>query len=228
MSRIADRDGIPAADSALSGDDLARGTGRELRLFQRNLAGVHRPKVGAGDGGGLGGGRSSGGLRAVCRSLPGPLSPARSVQHGISPSPFRWGDRWISDWGVPFTDDAGTFAGFIGSCVDVDERRRAQDAQQQRNQEQLALARDFERWILAIVSHDIRDPLGHHSVRRPAASGQRRPGRGRKEARRHCRTWRAAHPAHRRRSARSRPRARRRRHSDRAANLPICVRCAGR
>jgi PAS domain S-box-containing protein len=67
--------------------------------------------------------------------------------------------RWIFDRGVPFTDDSGSFAGFIGSCVDVDERRHAQAAQQQHNQEQLALARDFEKWILAIVSHDIRDPL---------------------------------------------------------------------
>ena len=67
--------------------------------------------------------------------------------------------RWIFDRGVPYTDDSGTFAGFIGSCVDVDERRRAQDAQQQHTQEQLALARDFEKWILAIVGHDIRDPL---------------------------------------------------------------------
>jgi PAS domain S-box-containing protein len=39
--------------------------------------------------------------------------------------------RWIFDRGVPFSDDTGTFAGFIGSCVDVDERRRAQEAQQQ-------------------------------------------------------------------------------------------------
>jgi PAS domain S-box-containing protein len=68
--------------------------------------------------------------------------------------------RWIFDRGVPFTDDSGAFAGFIGSCIDVDERRRAEAAQQQHNQEQLALARDFEKWILAIVSHDIRDPLG--------------------------------------------------------------------
>jgi PAS domain S-box-containing protein len=68
--------------------------------------------------------------------------------------------RWIFDRGVPFVDDNGNFAGFIGSCVDVDERRRAQDAEQQQSQQQLALARDFEKWILAIVSHDIRDPLG--------------------------------------------------------------------
>jgi PAS domain S-box-containing protein len=67
--------------------------------------------------------------------------------------------RWIFDRGVPYTDDAGQFAGFIGSCVDVDERRQAQDSQQQHSREQLELARDFEKWILAIVSHDIRDPL---------------------------------------------------------------------
>jgi signal transduction histidine kinase len=67
--------------------------------------------------------------------------------------------RWIFDRGVPFTDDTGAFAGFIGSCVDVEDRRQAQQAEQQHNQEQLTLARDFEKWILAIVSHDIRDPL---------------------------------------------------------------------
>ena len=66
--------------------------------------------------------------------------------------------RWIVDRGVPFWD-AGTFAGFIGSCVDIDERHRAQEAQRLHNRQQLALARDFEKWILAIVSHDIRNPL---------------------------------------------------------------------
>lgn len=68
--------------------------------------------------------------------------------------------RWIFDRGVPLTDDAGAFAGFIGSCIDVDDRRRAHETEQQHSQEQLALARDFEKMILAIVGHDIRDPLG--------------------------------------------------------------------
>lgn len=89
--------------------------------------------------------------------------------------------RWIVDRGVPFNDEAGGFAGFIGSCVDVDERRRLENAQQLRSQEQLTLARDFEKWVLAIVGHDIRDPLnaiqlaahglmdaGHSSVRKNA------------------------------------------------------------
>lgn len=34
--------------------------------------------------------------------------------------------RWVFDRGVPYTDDAGTFAGYIGSCVDVTERREAE------------------------------------------------------------------------------------------------------
>jgi two-component system CheB/CheR fusion protein len=117
-------------------------------------------------------------------------------------------DRWIFDRGVPFTTDAGVFAGYIGSCVDVDERRRAQDAQQQHNQEQLALAQDFEKWILAIVSHDIRDPLGTILFATRRLQDVADPTGVAK-------TRRPAHPAHRRRSPRPRAGTRRRRHSDR-------------
>jgi len=67
--------------------------------------------------------------------------------------------RWIFDRGVPFHDDGGEFAGFIGSCVDVHESRTAEQARHQHSEEQLTLARDFEKWMLAIVSHDIRNPL---------------------------------------------------------------------
>lgn len=66
--------------------------------------------------------------------------------------------RWILDRGVPFYD-AGAFAGFIGSCVDVDERRRAQEQREKRDADKIAMARIFEQRILAIVSHDIRNPL---------------------------------------------------------------------
>jgi sigma-B regulation protein RsbU (phosphoserine phosphatase) len=44
--------------------------------------------------------------------------------------------------------------------VDVDDRRRAQESRERQTEEQLAFAREFEGWILAIVSHDIRNPLG--------------------------------------------------------------------
>lgn len=36
--------------------------------------------------------------------------------------------RWIFDRGVPFHDDEGIFAGYIGSCVDVTARVEAQEA----------------------------------------------------------------------------------------------------
>lgn len=36
--------------------------------------------------------------------------------------------RWIFDRGVPFHDDNGVFAGFIGSCIDVTDRVEAQEA----------------------------------------------------------------------------------------------------
>jgi PAS domain S-box-containing protein len=68
--------------------------------------------------------------------------------------------RWIFDRGVPYTGDDGKFAGFI----DVDERRRAQDERKRRAEEELAYAKDFERWLLAIVMHDIRNPLGAISL----------------------------------------------------------------
>ena len=81
--------------------------------------------------------------------------------------------RKLFDRAVPFTNEAGDFAGFIGSCVDVEGRRKAEQAQIQRSMEQLALARDFERSILAIVSHDIRNPLhaiglALHGIKRTA------------------------------------------------------------
>lgn len=84
--------------------------------------------------------------------------------------------RWIFDRGVPFNDDSGAFGGFIGSCVDVDERRKAQDARSQHSAEQLALARDFEKWILAIVSHDIRNPLGNMLLAAHAMQHLSEPG----------------------------------------------------
>jgi PAS domain S-box-containing protein len=60
--------------------------------------------------------------------------------------------RYIFDRGTPFYGDDGAFKGFIGSCVDVEDRRRAQAEREQS-------AKHFEKWILEIVSHDIRNPL---------------------------------------------------------------------
>lgn len=57
--------------------------------------------------------------------------------------------RWIFDRGVPFDDDQGNFAGYIGSCHDVTESLQAQEA--------LKAARERElqelRGLLSICSH---------------------------------------------------------------------------
>ncbi|WP_257450911.1 PAS domain-containing sensor histidine kinase [Archangium lipolyticum] len=52
--------------------------------------------------------------------------------------------RYIFDRGVPFTDDTGRFAGFIGSCVDIHERREADRA---------------KATFLALATHELRTPL---------------------------------------------------------------------
>jgi PAS domain S-box-containing protein len=67
--------------------------------------------------------------------------------------------RWLLDRGAPFFEQRGEFAGFIGHCVDVDERVRAQKERAYRDERALAVAHQFERWVLGIVGHDIRNPL---------------------------------------------------------------------
>jgi PAS domain S-box-containing protein len=48
--------------------------------------------------------------------------------------------RWIFDRGVPYTDDHGEFLGYIGSCVDVTERREAEEARREAEERRRALA----------------------------------------------------------------------------------------
>jgi PAS domain S-box-containing protein len=52
--------------------------------------------------------------------------------------------RYIFDRGIPFTDPSGAFAGFIGSCVDIDERRQTDQAKAN---------------FLSLIAHELRTPL---------------------------------------------------------------------
>jgi PAS domain S-box-containing protein len=81
--------------------------------------------------------------------------------------------RWIRDRGAPFFDAQNEFAGFIGHCVDVDDRVRAQLERSERHEHALADAHQFERWVLGIVGHDIRNPLSTVAL---AVSRLRVPG----------------------------------------------------
>ena len=66
--------------------------------------------------------------------------------------------RWILDRGAPRFTPAGEFAGFIGSCVDITDRIRAE-------QETRELADDLQRansymeQLLYATSHDLREPI---------------------------------------------------------------------
>ena len=43
--------------------------------------------------------------------------------------------RWVLDAGVPFFIPDGSFGGYIGSCVDITERRHAEDAVRRKEME---------------------------------------------------------------------------------------------
>jgi PAS domain S-box-containing protein len=72
--------------------------------------------------------------------------------------------RWIFDQGVPRFSSSGKFLGYIGSCVDITERKQAEAAREKLAEEQAAraLAEAASRSkdeFLALVSHELRSPL---------------------------------------------------------------------
>jgi len=72
--------------------------------------------------------------------------------------------RWIYDQGTPRYEPDGSFAGFIGSCIDVTEQRRSQATQLMnaelaaRLREQASIARERE-VLLREVHHRVKNDL---------------------------------------------------------------------
>jgi CheY-like chemotaxis protein len=72
--------------------------------------------------------------------------------------------RWILDHGVPRFSSSGTFHGYIGSCIDITERKEAETKREELAREQIAraaaeAANRSKDEILALVSHELRSPL---------------------------------------------------------------------
>jgi PAS domain S-box-containing protein len=67
--------------------------------------------------------------------------------------------RWIFDRGVPFSDSEGRFLGYIGSCIDVTERKEAQEALKRADETEIRQLRGF----LPICAYckKIRDDEGY-------------------------------------------------------------------
>jgi len=67
--------------------------------------------------------------------------------------------RWFRDSGTPFYRD-GAFAGFVGSCVDITERKEAEMQAQMLQTELIKLARAGAMGALsAAIVHEVRQPL---------------------------------------------------------------------
>jgi PAS domain S-box-containing protein len=59
--------------------------------------------------------------------------------------------RWVLDTGVPRFAPDGTFSGYIGSCIDITDRKRAEEEvrESDRRKEE----------FLAVLAHELRNPL---------------------------------------------------------------------
>ena len=69
--------------------------------------------------------------------------------------------RWVPDIGVPRFNPDGSFAGYIGSCIDVTEQRRAEEHLRQAQEDLARVSRVVAMGELAAaIAHEVNQPLG--------------------------------------------------------------------
>jgi PAS domain S-box-containing protein len=68
--------------------------------------------------------------------------------------------RWVLDIGVPRFNPDGSFAGYIGSCIDVTEQRRAEEQLRQAQEDLARVTRVLAMGELAAtIAHEVNQPL---------------------------------------------------------------------
>jgi len=85
--------------------------------------------------------------------------------------------RWLLDTGTPRSDADGAFLGYIGSCIDITERRQAELDHQLQSTELARVGRLAVMGELAAsLAHEVNNPLG--AMVTNASAGQRLLSRG--------------------------------------------------
>ena len=67
--------------------------------------------------------------------------------------------RWIFDRGVPYSDSEGNFKGYIGSCIDVTERREAREALKRAQELEIEQLRELTPHLLILQENTERQEL---------------------------------------------------------------------
>ena len=68
--------------------------------------------------------------------------------------------RWVLDIGVPRFNPDGSFAGYIGSCIDVTEQRRSEEQLRQAQEDLARVTRVVAMGELAAaIAHEVNQPL---------------------------------------------------------------------
>ena len=68
--------------------------------------------------------------------------------------------RWCSAEGAPRYKGTGEFAGYVGSCIDITDRKQAEQNQQRTLQELTRLNVDLDNFVYT-ASHDLRSPIAN-------------------------------------------------------------------
>jgi signal transduction histidine kinase len=66
--------------------------------------------------------------------------------------------RWVLAYGVPRYGSKGSFEGFLGSCVDITERKSTEENLKKITEQLLCSNNELERFAY-IASHDLQEPI---------------------------------------------------------------------